>query len=186
MRLLHHASRVRAQPRAEGTIVASDGVAPHLSVRTAVSRMMVVVGTSFVRGRSTCGTRPVLVAAALQAAALLSLVPIVRDYRPNPAVDPAQWAEMGAFVEFTAIAPIAILFSVTFCECQYVFQADTSEQRAREVNMILLTLAVGTLLCGAELVSYGIWKGLWSFFGLLASSVVVDLGLTFAVLRWSD
>ena len=126
------------------------------------------------------------VAALVQAAALRSLVPIVRDYRPNPADDPARWADMGAFVEFAAIAPVAILFSITFCGLQWVDLSETGEQRSREVNIILLALGLGTLFCGMELGLFGIWKGLWSFFGLLASSAIVDLSLTFAVLRCTD
>lgn len=123
----------------------------------------------------------------IQLFALLALVTVVRDHRPDPRVDAATWEHMGMFVEFTAIVPLAMLIVVVASAGLHALDSSiTAVDRSSECSVILRLFGVATALVILELVSFGLWKGIWEMFGLMAAIAVLDLALVFLVFRYLD
>ena len=130
---------------------------------------------------------PVALSVVIQATALLALVTVVRDLRPHPAVDAARWEEMGLFVEFTSIASLAILFTLVAVSGLHALDDSIgASARAAECAVIFKLFAIAVAAVCAELVSYGLWKGIWQFFGTMALLAFLDLALVFLVFRYLD
>lgn len=133
------------------------------------------------------GRAPVALFTLLQPFALLALATIVRDHRPVPTMDDGPLSSLGLFVEFTSIAPLALLFTVMALVGLIALDPDISlVARAKECALILKVFAVAVLLLGAELVWYGMWKGAWEMFGPMAALLVLDLALAYLILRFLD
>lgn len=129
--------------------------------------------------------RPVVVAMLLQAFALLALIIVVRDRRPPPKVDSAEWERMGIFVEFTSIFPMAAVFAVFAIVSFYILDpAVSGAARATQCVLLLKLFAIAIALVDAQLVYYGLWKGIWEMFGAMAAIASLDLFLVFIVLRY--
>lgn len=123
----------------------------------------------------------------IQAVALLALATIVRDERPNPGVNPDAWENMGLFVEFTSIAPLAVLFTVVAIAGLHAIDGSLSASaRAVECTVIFKLFTIAVAVLGAELVYYGLWKGIWELFGTMALVAALDLALVFLVFRYLD
>jgi hypothetical protein len=148
---------------------------------------VVKVVASVVRFPAERGRLPVALSILLQVVALLALVTVVRDRRPDPRIDPIGWANMGVFVEFTSIAPLAILFMVVAMAGLHALDpAMSAADRAIECKVITGLFGVGVTLVDIELIYYGLWKGIWEMFGAMAAIAFVDLALVFLVFRYMD
>lgn len=94
---------------------------------------------------------------------------------------------MGVFVEFTSIAPLAILFMVVAMAGLHALDpAMSAADRAIECKVITGLFGVGVTLVDIELIYYGLWKGIWEMFGAMAAIAFVDLALVFLVFRYMD
>lgn len=156
-------------------------------------------GLAIVRGRAIRGLAgvvrlpdergrlPAALLVLIQTLALVALITVVRDYRPDPRTDPAQWQQMGLFAEFTSIAPLAVVFIVVATAGLHALDSDMSEAaRANECRIILNAFALAVVVVLAQLVSYGLWKGIWEMFGMMAGIAGADLALVFLVFRYLD
>jgi hypothetical protein len=132
------------------------------------------------------GRLPVALAVLLQTVALLAVLTVVRDERPNPTADPAGWEHMGAFVLFTSIAPLAALFTAMVVVGLHAFSATNPVERSRDCALMARSLGIGAAITDTELLWYGAWKGIWEMFGPMAVIAPLDFALTFLVLRYSD
>lgn len=133
------------------------------------------------------GRLPVALWILIQAVALLALATVVRDHRPAPGRDPAAWERMGMFVEFTSIAPLAVLFTVVAVAGLHALDPDEDPaRRAAECKTILKLFTAGVVLVQVELLTYGLWKGIWEMFGLMSAVAAADLVLVFVVVRYLD
>jgi hypothetical protein len=133
------------------------------------------------------GRLPVSLVSLLQVFAMLALATVVRDYRPTASEDVAIWERMGIFVEFTSIAPIAVLFTIVAAAGLWALDPDISAAtRSRECRSILKWFAISVALIGAQLFAYGVWQSLWEMSGLLAGVAGLDLALVFLVLRYLE
>ncbi|MEP7216803.1 MAG: hypothetical protein ABI782_11165 [Anaerolineaceae bacterium] len=123
----------------------------------------------------------------VQVVAILALVVVVRDLRPNPKTDPAGWENIGVLVEFTSIASSVVLFIVAAFAGFYALDSALSAvDRATEFIGIFKLFGIGVGLVDGELVSFGLWKGTWGMFGAMAAVASLDLLLVFLVLRYLD
>ena len=133
------------------------------------------------------GRMPVALVTLLQVFGLLALATIVRDQRPDPAVNLDAWQAMGLFVEFSSIAPLAVLFTVVAVVGLHALDAEMTEvARARECVVLLRWFAIVVVLLAVELASYGLWKGIWQMFAPMAALAFLDFALVFLVVRWLD
>jgi hypothetical protein len=133
------------------------------------------------------GRLPVVLSVFLQLVALLALVTVVRDKRPDPRTDPIGWNDMGAFVEFTSIASAAALFVVVaVAGLSTIHPAVSGVERARDCRAIVALFGIGVIVADVELICFGLWKGIWEMFGPMAGVVLVDWTLVFLVLRYLD
>ena len=130
---------------------------------------------------------PVVLSILLQVVALLALVTVIRDQRPDPRTDPASWESMGIFVEFTSIASLAILFIVVACAGLYALDSSLSAvDRAVDCSVIIKLFSIGVALVVIELIYFGLQKGIWGMFGEMAAIAFLDLALVFFVFRYLD
>lgn len=133
------------------------------------------------------GRFPVVLSIFLQLIALLALVTVVRDQRPDPRTDPIGWRDMGILVEFTSIASAAVLFVVVaVAGLSTIHPAVSAVQRARECKAMVGWFGIGAMLVDFELICFGLWKGIWEMFGPMAGIALVDWTLVVLVLRYLD